>query len=146
MHRYDDLLAAEEPGFDWPELDERSAAAMCYTSGTTGNPKGVVYSHRSTFLHAMADVQPRLHRRRRERPGARHRAACSTPTPGASRTRAFLAGADAASCPDRYLRPQPLVDFIEAERPTLASAVPTIWAGILPLGAQRDSTCRRCGW
>ena len=42
------LLAAESPGFDWPEVDERAAAAMCYTSGTTGNPKGVVYSHRST--------------------------------------------------------------------------------------------------
>ena len=51
---YEELLAAEEPGFDWPELDERDAAAMCYTSGTTGNPKGVVYSHRSTVLHSMA--------------------------------------------------------------------------------------------
>ena len=52
---YEALLAAEEPGFDWPELDERSAAAMCYTSGTTGDPKGVVYSHRSTWLHTMAE-------------------------------------------------------------------------------------------
>src|SRR4051794_38724877 len=44
--RYEELLAAEQPGFSWPDLDERSAAAMCYTSGTTGNPKGVAYSHR----------------------------------------------------------------------------------------------------
>jgi len=51
---YDELLAAEPGGYDYPELDERSAAAMCYTSGTTGNPKGVVYSHRSTFLHSLA--------------------------------------------------------------------------------------------
>ena len=52
--RYDELLAAEQPGFEWPEVDERAAAAMCYTSGTTGKPKGVVYEHRSTVLHSMA--------------------------------------------------------------------------------------------
>src|SRR5213083_2055556 len=52
--RYEELLAAERPGYDWPALDERAAAAMCYTSGTTGNPKGVVYSHRSTYLHSLS--------------------------------------------------------------------------------------------
>src|SRR5262249_26046546 len=52
--RYEELIAAESLGFAWPDIDERAAAAMCYTSGTTGNPKGVVYSHRSTYLHSLA--------------------------------------------------------------------------------------------
>ena len=50
---WDEVLAAEAPGFTYPEVDERAGAAMCYTSGTTGNPKGVLYSHRSTFLHSL---------------------------------------------------------------------------------------------
>ncbi|MFL5894102.1 MAG: AMP-binding protein, partial [Thermoleophilaceae bacterium] len=52
--RYEELLAEAEPSFDYPDLDERQAAGLCYTSGTTGNPKGVLYSHRSTILHALA--------------------------------------------------------------------------------------------
>jgi len=55
---YETLLAAESDQFDWPELDENSASAICYTSGTTGNPKGVVYSHRSTILHSYASSLP----------------------------------------------------------------------------------------
>ncbi len=50
---YETLLAAKTPDFDWPELDERSASGLCYTSGTTGNPKGTLYSHRSTVLHSL---------------------------------------------------------------------------------------------
>ena len=51
---YETLVAAGAEQFDWPELDENAACALCYTSGTTGNPKGVLYSHRSTMLHAYA--------------------------------------------------------------------------------------------
>ena len=53
---YETLLAAESPEFDWPELDESTASALCYTSGTTGNPKGVLYDHRSTILHALGTL------------------------------------------------------------------------------------------
>ena len=57
VHDLDTLLAGAEPLAQWPVLDERRAASMCYTSGTTGNPKGAVYSHRSTYLHTMALMQ-----------------------------------------------------------------------------------------
>ncbi len=55
---YETLLAAESSGYEWPDLDERSASALCYTSGTTGDPKGVLYDHRSTVLHAYAAPAP----------------------------------------------------------------------------------------
>ncbi len=55
---YETLVAGGTDDFDWPELDEREACALCYTSGTTGNPKGVLYSHRSTILHAYATMMP----------------------------------------------------------------------------------------
>ena len=55
---YESLIAGQPNAFDWPQLDENAACALCYTSGTTGNPKGVLYAHRSTILHAYASMMP----------------------------------------------------------------------------------------
>jgi fatty-acyl-CoA synthase len=127
--RYDDLLEARPSDYDWPDVDEKSAAAMCYTSGTTGNPKGVVYSHRSSYLHSMSvctanaiglvdgdrvlPVVPMFHANAWGQPYA-----------------AVMAGADLLM-PDKYLQAEPLVDMIERQRPTVAAAVPTIWNDVL---------------
>jgi len=57
---YDELLAGQSGDYTWPEFDERSASSLCYTSGTTGNPKGVLYSHRSTLIHALMSLSPQI--------------------------------------------------------------------------------------
>jgi fatty-acyl-CoA synthase len=57
---YDELLASQNGDYNWPEFDERSASSLCYTSGTTGNPKGVLYSHRSTLIHALMSLSPQI--------------------------------------------------------------------------------------
>ena len=135
--RYDDLLDAEEPGYQWPDLDETEAAAMCFTSGTTGNPKGVVYSHRSTFLHSLAStsaatigisgydrilvVVPQFHANAWGVPYA-----------------AWLSGADLIM-PKQFLQAEPLVRIIESERPTLACAVPAIWNDVLRYAEEHGS-------
>jgi fatty-acyl-CoA synthase len=126
--RYEDLIADEKPGFDFPDhLDERSAASMCYTTGTTGDPKGVVYSHRSVYLHSLASwgscglterdrallIVPMFHVN-----------AWGFPYTG------WMLGADLLM-PDRFLQSDPLTRFIEAERPTFSGAVPTVWNDIL---------------
>jgi fatty-acyl-CoA synthase len=129
VHGYTDLLAAQPATFDWVEVDERSAAAMCYTSGTTGNPKGVVYSHRSVWLHSM---QVCMTDGMRLRQGDRsllivpmfHAMAWGLPYAS------MMIGASLIM-PDRFLQPGPIADIIEAERPTMAGAVPTIWQGLL---------------
>ncbi|WP_019631713.1 long-chain fatty acid--CoA ligase [Actinomadura atramentaria] len=129
LHDYEELLAAASPDFDWPELDERSAAAMCYTSGTTGNPKGVVYSHRSAYLHAVLGCTGNAFGM-----SAADRVLPVVPMFHANAWglpyQAVLAGASLVM-PDRFLQAEPLVRLIEAERPTIAGAVPTIWADVL---------------
>ena len=129
VYSYEDLLAAESSSFEWPELDEKSAAAMCYTSGTTGRPKGVVYSHRSTYLHSMGACLGNtfaLSERDRVLPVVPMFHANAWGLAYA----AVLCGADLIM-PDRFLQPEPLVRLIEAEQPTLAGAVPTIWNALL---------------
>ena len=129
IHAYEDLLAAEPDTFDWPDLDERSAAAMCYTSGTTGNPKGVVYSHRSAYLHSMGACLGStfaLSEQDRVLPVVPMFHANAWGLPYA----AMMAGADLIM-PDRFLQANRLAKLIEAERPTVAGAVPTIWNDLL---------------
>jgi fatty-acyl-CoA synthase len=137
LHSYEELLAAAPDTFDWPELDERQAAAMCYTSGTTGNPKGVVYSHRSAYLHSMAvctgnafalsvadrvlPVVPMFHANAWGLPYA-----------------ALMSGASLLM-PDRFLQAAPLVRMIEDERPTVSGAVPTIWNDLLRHAQEHES-------
>src|SRR5580704_2826277 len=126
---YEELLGAEETRYDWPEIDERAAAAMCYTSGTTGNPKGVAYTHRSEFIHAMAACQTgTLGICETDRllliPPMFHANAWGLPYAG------WMAGADMV-LPGRFLQAEPLCRLIAGHRITLTSAVPTILNDIL---------------
>ncbi|MBE1485510.1 long-chain fatty acid--CoA ligase [Plantactinospora soyae] len=129
VHRWADLVRDKPVRYDWPELDERDAAALCYTSGTTGNPKGVAYSHRSIWLHSVQICLPEsfgLGPTTRELAIVPMFHAMSWGIPYA----AFMSGASLIM-PDRFLQGAPIAEMIAAERPTLAGAVPTIWTDLL---------------
>jgi fatty-acyl-CoA synthase len=134
--RYEQLLADQAPGFRWPDLDEKSPAVICYTSGTTGDPKGVVYSHRSTFLHALSGQSATL-----TGPTDRDRILTFVPMFHVNAWGlpfvAFMSGAS-MHMPGPFMTPEGICAFIRAERPTLASAVPTIWQGVLQYGQTTD--------
>ncbi len=129
VHGYEELLAAESPDYPWPRPDENDAAAMCYTSGTTGNPKGVVYSHRAIYLHSlglsMADsfglserdsfmpVVPMFHVLAWGIPYAATMLGMKLVMPGP------------------HLLPHDLAGLLQDEHVTLTAGVPTLWLGLL---------------
>ncbi|HWF74469.1 MAG TPA: long-chain fatty acid--CoA ligase [Solirubrobacteraceae bacterium] len=133
---YEALVASGDDGFTFPELDENCAAAMCFTSGTTGMPKGVVYSHRSTVLHALfanqADVLG-LRERDTVLPIVPMFHANAWGMPYA----AALAGSKLV-LPGPRMDPADLAELIARERVTFAGAVPTIWQGVAQLDPRPD--------
>ncbi len=128
---YEQIIQGERPEYDWPRLDEYSAATICYTSGTTGNPKGVVYSHRSSVLHALVAGLP----------DSNGIAASDSVLPVVPMFHANAWGLP-HSCaavgakmvfPGPKLDPESLLDLMASEKVTFSAGVPTIWIGILAL-------------
>ena len=126
---YEELVEAEKPDFEWPSFDERTAACLCYTSGTTGNPKGALYAHRSSMLHAYAAALPdalNLSARDVVLPVVPmfHVNAWGLPYSCA------LVGAKMVF-PGQHLDGRSLYELFEAEGVTMSAGVPTVWLGLL---------------
>ncbi len=129
---YEELLASGDPdAFEEPAIDERDAAVMCYTSGTTGKPKGVLYSHRAIVLHSLGESQAGTL--------SLQEADVALPVVPMFHANAWgypftctLVGATQVF-PGPFLDPESLLDLFERERVTITAGVPTIWLGILQL-------------
>lgn len=129
LHAYEDLMAAADEDYAWPEFDENTASALCYTSGTTGRPKGVLYSHRSAVLHAYAANMADIFGFRavdRVMPAASMYHATGWAIPYCT----TMVGA-ALILPGRHLDGASLTRLLNAERVTFSAGVPTIWLGVL---------------
>ncbi len=126
---YEDLLAAEDGAFAWPKLDENAASSLCYTSGTTGNPKGVVYSHRSTVLHSWAVCMP-------DAMGLSSTSVILPVVPMFHVNAWGLAYAGPMSgaklvMPGAGLDGERLCEMLRTEGVTFSAGVPTVWLGML---------------
>jgi 3-(methylthio)propionyl---CoA ligase len=131
---YEAWIAPESSAYVWPSFDERSAASLCYTSGTTGNPKGALYSHRSTVLHAYGGALPdALNLSARD---------CILPVVPMFHVNAwglpYVAAMTGAKLvfPGAALDGKSVYDLIEGEHVTMAAGVPTVWLGLLNHMAQ----------
>ncbi|MBV8123221.1 MAG: fatty-acid--CoA ligase [Burkholderiaceae bacterium] len=126
---YEDLIDAHSDDYAWPQLDENLASSLCYTSGTTGNPKGVLYSHRSTVLHTYASALP----------DALNLSSRDTVLPVVPMFHVNAWGLPYAACmvgakvvfPGAQLDGASLHELFESERVTVSAGVPTVWQGLL---------------